>query len=600
MSPRNLGFLLGALALSAAPNASAAVRTVGTTAGCEFDRPEAAFAAARNGDVVRIAGTYLGVSGSIVDRDLTIAGGYANCTNDDPGGTTILDGQGGPGRRILTILGNSHVRIVDVNFMHGNDRDDVSSGIGGCIAYTGPGSLTLRNVRLQECRATTVAGAIYMADAQQPAVAGKAAGNRSRLVFEDQVEVLNAESGYGGGLLVEGNVDVDIRGTGRFAGNRAPTGAALIAQGGATVTIGVSGPSAGGGPAYFSGNLSEDDQGSTVFVADGATLRMFGTDPARALRFTGSTGQLVIDVASFNPESGATVCAWNVAATANPTLSFARANGPGASFYVNPGNAAACGPRPATAGECTGTECGLIADNGVPASNNSALFQVTDGTVSLERVTLARNRMQRNLVRTLSQDATFALTLRNVGIWRNAVGGDLLDFVGQGAATIANTTIVANTIGRDAVLAASNGGAGAAQPLTLMVSSSILDQPNKLALKDAKPAGALTATASYLAATDISTLPVGSIGVIKLSSPGDNSNPVISAGYRNANGDAFDIVNTSRLVDYAPSPDAGVRDLAGRQRTRDLGSVVDFFGPGDVGAFETQREVGEIFADGFE
>lgn len=598
---RSMAAAVVAVLISSTSPLHAATRWVGppgTAGSCEFDDVGRALAAARDGDEVRIAGSFTGVAASVNARRLTLVGGYEACGGDAPTATTVLDGQGAPARSILTIRGQSEVRIVNVDFLHGDEGTDEDGngpddGEGGCIDFRGTGSLALRDVHLAECRADFGGGLSMWGE---PA---------ATLRFEDDVTIERSNAQFGGGVFASGKVRGDLRGSGRVADNFAGLGGGFGLSGGVDFDIATV-ASAGNNVSYLAGNSA--GAGAAVLLAnDGelasgpARVRIYGTQPTRPFYIAANT--LASEtLAVFASEGGApaSLCLWDVSLANNTTDRLARILGEGAGLHFNPeagAGQAACGAPPAELVRCRdGARCNTIAGNGnADNSPNEAMFYIDEeGELTLQGLSITANRAYRHLVNVDGATETARVFFKSTLVADNRYADALVQIKNPATLTVAQSTFVDNDIAARVVLRV--GHRSFAPPEHVAISNSIFDQPQSLAI-DAP--GAVDVTASYLASTDISTLPVGSVGVLRLSSPGD-APPLLTAGYVDRARGNYRLTSGSLLVDYAPIDQAIPRDADGKPRTRDLLMRDDTYGPRDLGAFELDNEPGLVFADDFE
>ena len=112
--------LRAAFALLAATHAQAATKTVGGGVSCDFGSIQQALDSLPTSGthLIRIASdqSYLGIHLDIHDLDVTLEGGYANCSETTPSGSnTTLDASGHSAVECVVIRNVSPARHSDLN-----------------------------------------------------------------------------------------------------------------------------------------------------------------------------------------------------------------------------------------------------------------------------------------------------------------------------------------------------------------------------------------------------------------------------------------------------------------------------------------------------
>ncbi|MEO7325931.1 MAG: hypothetical protein ABIW82_13995, partial [Dokdonella sp.] len=149
-APQRLRALLAVALFAAAAPAFAITYTVGNSQDCTHSTVAAALTAAENhagADSIHITrdGTYAQQAITFTTaQEITLSGGYADCTTSTDDGTyTTLNGSGGAHAPVLTINGSTgslvHLRELSIT---GGDVANTGSA-GGGIYYTGNGLLDI-------------------------------------------------------------------------------------------------------------------------------------------------------------------------------------------------------------------------------------------------------------------------------------------------------------------------------------------------------------------------------------------------------------------------------------------------------------------------
>ena len=186
---------------SAIPSADAATFLVGTGSGCTHGMIQPALDAAATTagtNLVRItrSATWTGQALSIVaDHNLTIEGGFADCTQPTSDGIrTTISGSGGAAASVLSITLPQTATTVTMRDLTIRDGDPAGSGQGGGIKFTGTGTLRLSRSTIQNNIAGHGGGIHAEGSPAAPA----------RLVLDTDVLVLTNTARYdGGGIALD-------------------------------------------------------------------------------------------------------------------------------------------------------------------------------------------------------------------------------------------------------------------------------------------------------------------------------------------------------------------------------------------------------------
>ena len=146
------------LFLFATASAPAAVFTVGSPVGpgqCTHGTIQSAINAAEasaGADTVRLTRslTYEPEANSVTtSQELTIEGGYANCTAAFDGTYTIVSGSGGATEPVFRITGNTGA-LVRLRYLTISGGDEDGAGKGGGIYFRGDGLLEVSNRNIRQ------------------------------------------------------------------------------------------------------------------------------------------------------------------------------------------------------------------------------------------------------------------------------------------------------------------------------------------------------------------------------------------------------------------------------------------------------------------
>jgi len=178
--------------------------TVGAGAACDYASLNDAINNADSGDTIRVSdtGDYLGDTYTIInfDGELTISGGFPDCSSTQSAGRTVLDADASG--RVFYIEMNSSfsgstMRVVLENVEIINGNNSGSFGGGGLLINGQPGVLDveLRNVVVRDNHSSTRGGGIHLRVNDDRSAAG------TMLTMDNSSELRgNSSDGHGGGL----------------------------------------------------------------------------------------------------------------------------------------------------------------------------------------------------------------------------------------------------------------------------------------------------------------------------------------------------------------------------------------------------------------
>ncbi len=231
------------------------IRVGSDSATCDFDSLAIAINNASDGDTILVEQSeslYLGATYGVFDTSLTIRGGYADCTDDDPSGRTVLDADG-QGRVIYLEHSPSSDEPMDVVLenleIQGGLTDSAIGGAGiGIAGRQGKTSVDLINVEVTNNELTTDAngGGIRLIINDDAEDAGRILG-----IDNDSEITNNSTEGDGGGLACDNELGYEdqfplaIIGAADIASNAATNGGGIAVNNCRYVEI------ANGGPLVF-------------------------------------------------------------------------------------------------------------------------------------------------------------------------------------------------------------------------------------------------------------------------------------------------------------------------------------------------------------
>lgn len=280
-----LAFVLIVSAALSANAASRAAFSVGAGPGCDFADLQEALASPslENGDVLKVAegGGYTGLTYSISNRpgELTIRGGFSDCSQADPdAGSTILDANGA-GRVFHIEIPSSYddtpmvIHLENLHITGGAATDGL--GGGGVLVQGRPGKLevNLRNVTVNANSAENDGGGVNVR------INNSRLNGSSPLLTMDNESVLsnNTAGGNGGGLnctssVAAGDDVVILLGTVPIVSNAADNGGAVALDRCAHVQL-----YPGFGTDGIAGNMATDAGGAFYVTGADARLDVLGS-----------------------------------------------------------------------------------------------------------------------------------------------------------------------------------------------------------------------------------------------------------------------------------------------------------------------------------
>ncbi len=576
---------LGLLGLiCAAPQVLAqTVITVGTQGnGCQYSSIQTAINAAASGTEIHIqAGsvqtgtvTWSSIQLVINGKNLTIIGGYINCSDSAPTqfNRTQLAGTGSSS--VIDVQGASDVTLENLEITGGGG----GSTYGGGALYEGSGSLTVTGSWLHNNSAVYGGG-----------LAVKPTGIANTLTLQNTTVSGNSASEGGGGLYLSGYTSLYSDATTDITSNTAST------SGGGVY---VSTPAA----AYISSTINTNtaNYGGGIY-SSAAYVGLFSSSATQPVSIYGNTAS----------ESGggiyllssktvaATLCAQDFSIDANTAgngsaiyaAETANTTNLGSSIQINPATTSCAGtgsPFPAVA--CaTGPSCNEIADNTSGNATSSNTILISKSSELFARRVAARRNHGVSLIdyqpAINSSALVNAVELHECLLADNVMTGPLITTgSGGNVQMIVDTcTIVNNAVDY-----------GAGPPYTIstaldsaQLTNSIIDDAGAQVIDFTGPAGGLTG--QYMLVNSISTLPNTAYGSVQ-------GTPT----FADASNQDYHLTYQSLGIDYAPA--VADFDLDGNPRPVDLPCIKNVFGPTDLGAYELQSDPDPdvIFCSGFE
>ncbi|MCQ4165522.1 hypothetical protein [Tahibacter harae] len=551
------------LAVTTAGTAQALVLTVGTPIGaCTHGTIQAAINAAETSagaDTIRLTRslTYGPEANSVTTgQELTIEGGYLDCTAAADATNTVVSGTGGVTDPVFRITANTGA-IVRLRRLTVSGGDEDGAGRGGGIYFRGGGILEISDSLITQ-NSAGYGGGIY----------AEGTDSTTELVIGANVAISNNTARYSGGGVVADGIEMSM-----LEANSILTGNHALGNGG---TGGY-----GGGLHIYSGNrasyayigsgvpafgaLYDNDAiyggGVAIDGANTARLQFYTTDPSRQAGIRYNTASLrggAIHVKSAN--SAAEL--WNVTLDNNSAPDGGAVYvGANAGFFFN------FGSKPAAAADCPiGKHCGRIVQN--TATTGAIIYGEDGATLQLGYLPSSAPPDPRGGV--LIQDNSAASVIGGAADTQlhravfsgNQTASDLIQQT-DGPLLLSDSTIAGNSIGGgSAVLRGVNSA--------LSLQRSILWQPGTAILSRAGG----SVTAEYLDASEN-----GSIG-----------DPFTALSFNprfiDPAHDDFRLRAGSGAVDHAPSLPGDDRDAYAQPRDVDLPAKFNLVGARDIGAFE--------------
>lgn len=565
---------LGLLLLAAALPAAALTLRVGTDPACHFPTVQQALDEARNrpgaDEVLVTIGSYTAQALEVEGHEVTIAGGYADCTATAVSGRTVLDGSGGERASVLRIAPQSKVWLQDL-VIRGGDAVD-----GGGI-FLSNAMLTVRDTEIANNVADAKGGGIHalvgdLRLGRNVHITGNRAGVRggglslllSKLEADEwnfYVALNDAGTGVGGGMAADGSaVDIGAKNAPSlpaFHFNRAAYGAgmAITAAGGSSARVRFYAPMHHE-VARISGNIATH-QGGAVYLKP--ILQPNGD--VRRATFCASNVRLDDNVAI----DGAAVYAESIANNGRVQGSMVLFNDGGDcnGIVASPEEDYRCDPD--------GFGCNTIDSNYVSDSSGGVITMRNGSELRASRLAF-RNNESGHLLRAFGGTShgnalDASVRLESCLVADNLVAQELFRMVGAPVQfTLEQCTVARNVIGGAAAVRFDGG-----TDTGFALRRSIVDQPTMPVLLGTPAQGDYTDLFLHHGAT----LP----GVTRVQS-GDPR-------FVDPEGGDFHLQPASRAVDAALGFE-GI-DLDGMRRPSDLPVVADRNGHFDLGAYERWR-----------
>lgn len=584
-SLRLIGLVLAALF---GGSAQAAIYTVGGDAACTHGTIQSAINAANSSgttSLIRVSRslTYTAAALTInTPRELTIEGGYADCTQATPDATHTLLSGAGAHAPVFTITaptgGLIHLRNLDIK----NGSVD-GAGQGGGIRFSGNGILELQNSTVSN-NIAGYGGGIY----------ATGTGTSTELVIGADVVISNNTARYDGGgvyadglemsMVDAGNSSILLNTAQGLSGDTGYGGGLYVTA----QTLSSYAYIGSGAPGFGAINLNHARYGGGVAVGGQsqngsskvAQLQLFSTQagyPGSIQNNDASVAGGAIHLRSGNSGNiTASAQLWNASLLNNsaPDGAAVMLTGSGsADFSVNASilNRDDAVPCP------VGTDCGRIESNTTGGTASGAVIRSTlngdielggsfdAGTTVPRHGVFVRNNTGKNLI--LASGGSGTVGAANAVIGSNTAGDKLIERHG-GNFTLIDTTLAGNTIGGLTVIDGGNAN--------VKLTNSILWQPGKTLLSYI---GGTYAGSHLVASESFNLGPMVTVFDPRFNDPAHGD-----YGLR-AGSDAVDF----SLVDSAP---AAAVDALGQPRNIDLPVKYQYLGvPNgirDVGAFERQ------------
>ena len=578
------------LFLFATASAPAAVFTVGSPVGpgqCTHGTIQSAITAAEasaGADTIRLTRslTYEPEANTVsTSQELTIEGGYANCTAAFDGTYTVVSGAGGATEPVFRINGNTGA-LVRLRYLTISGGDEDGAGKGGGIYFRGDGLLDVSNSNIRQNTAGN-GGGIY----------AEGTGTNAELVIGANVNVSSNIARYNGGGIVADQIEMTmltadsaiffneaqgLGGTGGRGGGVYVYSADLSSY--ATIGSGSSLGAIFGNRALYGGGVAVG--GSTSGGGRTAVLDVYATAADRPAVLSGNTASVAggaIYVRSEDSVSSGNVFArahlFNASLQNNSAPQGAAVQVQGSDTIVLVETFAEFtfnyGAWPGAAAPCSAdAACGRIVNNtaedsGGQLTQGAILNAENDTSVRLgspgRGIFLQGNRGGR-LIASSSGDGYSPVELRNALVTGNTVSQQLIRSSGGDVLGLSDTTLTGNLVSGGSILAAND--------MDVQLQRSILWQPGVPLLSRS---GGTLSTGSLDASDNTS---VGGP-----SAAGTYEPRFIDPG----RGD-YRLKASSGAVDSAPT--SGGADAYARPRDVDLPIKPNYQGPRDIGAFERQ------------
>lgn len=604
---------IGAVALFVATPAAFAVPklayTVGGDGRCDFSTIQVAVAAAAANPphtiFVAVNATYSAQKIAITNQDVSIFGGFTNCSDFvAPSGKTTVSGAGNGGQdSVFYITGTSNVTLSNLTITGGSLPSPKN---GGGISFAGNGSLTIAESSVFNNTANS-GGGINM---------NGFGGSATLTIGANMFITGNTALDSGGGIRVEGTTRLFVLADGIFiAQNHANTG-----NGGGIQVIGPARADIGSPGAGNTGVIIDNHavNGGGVSVDAGqntgqdATLRLFSTDATRLARISNNAASnigggiyLKPHTLSFSRYVLASVCAHDYRIDGNVAMEGAAiyadtdssiaSAAQGGYILLEAGGYDFCNPEtPESLGAvaCTlGASCNMIDGNEAADINNNN--QPTDGATIFEqdgsqlfadRLMLRGNSGGYVLRNTGGSNIPLNVRLSNCLFADNQLTHELI-FGDSGAGlSMDNCTLANDGIGSVDVIH---------NETAVTITNSIIDEASHGTLHYLGDAGSLQV--SDVMSNDTASLPSDPSIIV-----GDPLFVDMAHGdYRLKATKLGATIFASPAIDFAPPVAGNDRDIAGNLHDQDVGPIADRFGVRDLGAYEMQPITDRIFADAF-
>ena len=510
-----------------------------------------------------------------------------------------LSGSGHSGDAVLTIGGTSNVSLKYFDISGGQQASGFS---GGGIQFVGSGSLTLDTSWVRGNHATS-GGGIYFN--------GTGATTATLSVLANTQILSNTADGSGGGILIQGNAVLNVlQPQTLIQYNHAPGGygGGIAVIGPAHANIGSPGVFGTGAAIGVVSNNTAAYGGGIAVVAGSndneyALVQLFTTDASRPVQINSNTASQTGGGIYLKPYRNAIalirnvprLCAWDFRIADNIAQEGAAIYGDvdsgvsSVGSLVELGSCYESGVFPASLGAvpCANSAlCNTIDENAATDPTlGSAILMQDEGLLFANRFAMRNNNVA-HAIRIVGDNTPAQLS--DCLLANNTSAHELIYLTGNNTPLrIEACTFANNLIGAAHVIHTESD---------LSINDSIIAEPGTLALDySGNPANLVV---YYVVSNDVTTLPVAT-GVIQ-----GTPTFVDLAG-----GDYHLQPGQLLGVDLAPVPSGfdltqGV-DLDGKSRNIDLPTVINAYGPRDIGAYEMQnlfRECGtadSIFCDGF-
>jgi len=300
---------------------------VGSGPNCDSNDLQATLGSVASGSVIRLENKTFTGNFEIRDKDLTLVGGFDDCTSQTPGFSSTLDATGNSGNTVLDIYqsagdagGPYSVTLENLNIENGDESSPFERG--GGMQVEGNVRVDMTDVVVQNNTSSTGGGGIQVAEGASLVILGDSViqlnsaeqgggiacfgdpttpGDNQSGIIIDRALLFNNEARLGGGIY-SSNCGVFSHAGGvlqGISGNTASADGSDPGQGGgiyATLSseIGLIGVSPGffvpgdpDSPATVSGNTA-DDRGGGVYLTGDST--MFSIDGVIESNEAGSNG----------------------------------------------------------------------------------------------------------------------------------------------------------------------------------------------------------------------------------------------------------------------------------------------------------------------